>query len=82
MPAAIGGDAGSALKGSRSSGLAKTLEFCDFQRTWKAPQAAWPLPGEMLVSVLSSLLVCSTRFWSGCVCCGEVGEPEVSPYPR
>lgn len=49
-------------QGSLSSGLTKTLDFCDFQRTWKAPQAAWPLPGEMLVSVLSSLSVCCTMF--------------------
>lgn len=73
----------SALKGSLSSGLTKTLEFCDFQRTWKAPQAAWPLPGEMLVSVLSYLLVRSTNVFGAVVRAGDnVGEPEVSPTFR
>lgn len=73
-------DAGSTIKGSLSSDLTKTLEFCDFQRTWKAPQAAWPLPGEMLVSVLSYLLVRSTNV-SGAAPRAEddAGEPEVSP---
>lgn len=76
-------DAISALMGSLSSGLTKTLDFCDFQRTWKAPQAAWPLPGEMLVSVLSYLFVRSTNVFGAAPCAGDdAGELEVSPASR
>lgn len=77
-------DAGPALKGSLSSGLTKPLEFCDFQRTWKAPQAAWPLPGEMLVSVLFCLLlVCSANVFGAVACAGdECGITRGLPYPR
>lgn len=71
--------AGPALKGSLSSSLTKTLDSCDFQRAWKSPQAAWPLPGAMLVSVLSCLLVHPAKEFGAAPCAGgDVGEPEDS----
>lgn len=67
-------------QGSLGSGLTKTLDFCDFQRTWKAHQATWPLPGEMLVSVSSSLIVRSTNVFGAAPFAGhDGGEPEVNP---